>query len=117
MATPFPASLQQKLNAQDFSHNIQDNVIRSSVEMGKPKQRPRYTAIFEQFSGSITVHLSELNIFIYFWNIDLKNGTLPFTYPHPFTGNIKEMEFLSPYEVVPLSGEYFNINISFRVIP
>ncbi|NCC82354.1 MAG: hypothetical protein EOM04_08805 [Clostridia bacterium] len=117
MSTPFPSSLQQKLNAQGFSHKVQDNIIRSEVEMGKPKQRQRYTTIVEEFQGNITVHLSEINTFVFFWRTDLKNGALPFTFPHPFTGEVTEMEFLAPYEITNLSGEYFNINMNFRVIP
>jgi hypothetical protein len=117
MASRWPATLPQKLNSDGFVYSKQDNIIRSGVDIGKPKQRPRYTAVFEEFEGSMIITKDQINTFLYFWDTTLSSGVLPFEWEHPLTDETKDMEFLSMYEITPESGTLFKLKISFRVLP
>ena len=116
MASSWPSSIQQAFNSGSFRLSDEDNVIRSEVEMGKPKRRRRYTASRETFTGSFIVDSTGYATFKAFFNTTLVAGSLPFTHDHPITGTSTDFEFLGPYQISVAGGTYYTITVSFREI-
>jgi len=114
----WPIDLPQKLNSSGFSYVPEDNTVQSEVDMGKPKQRRRYTAKVINVTGEVTLDSqSQIDSFLYFWDTLQQDGTLPFTWNDPLTGEEKQMEFTAPYSLSNTSGHIFTLSIEFRILP
>lgn len=116
MAT-WPASLPQSLDSPSFQITLEDNIIRSEVAFGKPKQRPRYTAVGELFSGTFIANKSEYTTFALFYKNNLNYGTDTFTWVHPITRLAATMEFTENYTITHVSGDQYKIGVNLRTIP
>ena len=117
MASAWPSTIQQAFNQGDFALTDEDNVIRSTVDIGKPKRRRRYTASRETFNGSFIVDATGYAVFKAFFDTTLAAGSLPFTHDHPITGTSADFEFLGPYSLSVKGGYYYQVTISFREVP
>lgn len=113
----WPASLPQSLDSSGFGITQQDNVVRTSVAMGKPKQRPRYTAVSDEVTGSMVINKDEINTFLYFWEAVLSFGTLPFNWKHPIKETDIVAEFTDQYSISHISGYQYRLSLKFRVLP
>jgi len=113
----WPATLQQALNSGDFSLSVQDPTIRSEIDVGPVKQRPRYTATPEIISGSITVNRDEFNTFYSFWKNDLMFGSISFDWIHPITGEVCSARFRNKWTLTPINELYFKVNMELEILP
>lgn len=78
--------------------------VRSSVDVGPPKVRRRYTSplisIKTTFVGTHAQWLALLD----FFNVDLQGGVLFHDFLDPFSGQVKEFRFVNPPTVNNISA-------------
>lgn len=80
--------------------------IRSDMETGPAKQRPRFTAAIEELESSLLMTQAQYEIFKAFFADDLGQGSLDFDWIDPQTGDAATLSFPAQYEaslVVPHS--------------
>lgn len=97
---------------------LADPTIRSNMDSGEPKARPRFSAVVKKMSGQIAA-LSSANcdtIFSFYDN-DCAFGSLPFTWIHPRTGVAGTFKWASRPEITTTNGATFVMSISILVLP
>lgn len=116
MPESWPLTLQQKLNEANFSFTKGDTVLRSDMEVGPSKVRRRYTTSIDEITGSITVNVSEFNIFENFFETTLEGGSKSFYFNHPITGVQGIFRFKGAYKTDSLGGGIFQIKFNWEIL-
>lgn len=116
MAQTFPSALQDKFNEAGFNHSFGDTSITSSVDVGIPKKRQRYTSAPDLFSGTIELNKDDYTTLETFYKTTLAGGVLTFNYDHPITQVETEFQFITPPSIVPLGGNYFRVSFQWREV-
>lgn len=116
MAT-WPTALSQCMEASGFQLSPVDTTIRTEMAVGVPKVRPRSTDAPEHFSGSILMQKSLYNTLNTFYKVDLANGSLPFDWVHPISGDPAKIRFRAPPGYAPAGGTLFQVSLQFEVLP
>ena len=117
MAQLFPGSLQEILNQAGFTNEFGETSLRSTVDVGLPKVRQRYTKGIDVFNVSINIGMSDYTTLENFYKITLAGGSLTFEYDHPFTQVATEFRFTKPPSITPLGGLYFQVSMSWEEMP
>ena len=87
MTTPaWPAGLPQKPDVDGWSEAPQPNRAQFQPEVGPPIRRRRGTARSYLVQAVFNMTDAQVATFWSFWQSDLKDGTLVFTWTHPVTG-------------------------------
>ena len=94
MAT-WPTSLPQEALAQGLQEAGQGAVIRSTVDVGPAKTRPRYTKEMTNVTIPLTLTRDQKDTLEAFYKTTLALGALSFTWVFPSTGATVEFRFLS----------------------
>lgn len=87
MVASWPGTIPQSPLVDTWEEVPKNEMISSSVDSGEAPSRMRGTGIFWMCQGEF--HFSNAAQYTAFWNFwinDLKKGSLPFTWNHPFTG-------------------------------
>ena len=114
----WPASLPQRLLADGFDEQAPDVLLRSQVDSGPEKVRPRFTAGVEPHRGQIQVTRPQLAAFRNFFKVDLVFGALPFDWVHPITEAPAVVRFADvPSWRARNRGALFRISLSLKVLP
>ena len=81
----WPATLPQCPILNGFQEQPQPNVVQFKPDVGTPKQRRRSTA--KGWLTSMTFRMTNAQVltFYTFYETTLKDGSLPFTLPHPIS--------------------------------
>jgi hypothetical protein len=118
MAT-WPASLPQSLQVTGFQESYQNQVLRSEMEAGPPKQRRRFSATTDKVAGQIIVTKAQLSTFNSFWDGDIAGGALAFDWQHPITGNPASMRFVEPFNVRLAQGsnDEYVVELKLEILP
>jgi len=117
MAEIFPAELQDKFNEAGFKLELGNTSIQSSVDVGLPKVRQRYTQAIDAMAGTIELNRTDFSILDSFYKITLSGGTKTFSFMHPITQIQSEFRFVNPPSLSPLGGDYFRVSFSWIEIP
>ncbi len=102
----WPSSLPQILILDGLRGKKKSSVIRTEMDAGPKKQRPRYTVSTKDFTGSIIVSELQREILSDFYDQVLANGTLRFVMKDPQTLQLSEFRFLDDYEEESLDGNW-----------
>lgn len=81
----WPSTLQALPN-EDYSQDIIDGVIRTSMDTGATQARPRYTRTRKSSTFTIWVTQAQYAIFMNFYDVTIAQGSLPFYWTNPITG-------------------------------
>lgn len=108
----WPVTLPQNVDTDGYQEIIQDNRIRSDMDMGPPKMRPRFSAIVEQFTIVFVFNRTEMSAFEAFYKTTTSFGTEAFQWTHPRTGATVMMRFVAPYRVQSVDH---NVEVSFTL--
>lgn len=88
-----------EIKAPDYPlpESLEDAVIRSNMEDGTVKMRPKFTRNRKTFEVKWE-HLpdEQKQVFETFFAVTLKNGSLPFNWTHPKTGQQYVVGFSEP---------------------
>lgn len=101
--TAWPGTLPQSLQ-MTLTVKRQSGKLRSQMETGPAKQRPRFTATPLQYEGELLMTGAELAIFRAFYDDDIGQGSGSFTWVDPIDDTPATLRFMDEYEttlVVP----------------
>jgi hypothetical protein len=74
----------------------QPAVVRSAMDAGPPKVRRRYTAAVRNLDVAMFLDGTQKATFDTFFNTTLAEGSLPFDWTDPVSGNTVSMRFREP---------------------
>lgn len=117
MIPVWPAELPQKLKIRGYNEAFADNLLRTSMDMGPAKQRPRGTAGTIPISGRQIHTLQQLDIFKVFYRETLFGGALRFSWVHPVDQTPVEMCFTFAPSWTSVSGELFDVTLQLEILP
>lgn len=100
MTASFPASLVGTEVIPGLKETAPDRLLRSEMDAGKAKQRPRYVAAARPIEVTFALDAAQTDTLDDFFEITL-NQALPFTYTHPRTQATVTYRFKKPPEYVP----------------
>jgi hypothetical protein len=95
----WPATLPQQ-PLYGWSEKRQRNVAAFEPEVGPPKLRRRSTAASAACSGAFLLTDAQRETFDDFFEADLADGALPFTWPDPRTGRMHSWIFTAAPDFV-----------------
>ncbi|RTL05625.1 hypothetical protein EKK58_07505 [Candidatus Dependentiae bacterium] len=116
MAVPWPATIQDKLERDNFALEKGSTVIRTQMDVGPYKVRRRSTRPIDVLTGSIYLTASEWAVFETFYDTTINGGVTPFELPHPITGALTVFRFAAEpsYRSV---GSIFIVSMKWEVMP
>jgi hypothetical protein len=94
----WPGTLPQTLLAT-LSIKRQSGKVRSTVDAGPPKQRPRFTAVTKEYQSSLMLTDAELTTLISFYEADLGMGATSFDWIDPISDAAAVLRFKDEPEI------------------
>lgn len=85
-AAVWPATIPQCPILNVFSEERQRNLAIFAPDTGYPRMVRRSTAVGILTSVAFRMTVAQIAIFNAFYETTIKDGSLPFTWPHPITG-------------------------------
>jgi hypothetical protein len=118
----WPASLPQDVLVDGYEHLWGDGsgALRTPMETGAAKQRPRYTATPRPFKALTEVDRTQLEALRAFWCDTLGRGALPFDWVYPPTQATATFRFVAdqPPRDRPLPGaQLFEVSMELEIMP
>jgi hypothetical protein len=112
----WPATLPQTVDSDKYEERIQDNRLRTDMDMGPPKMRPRFSAVIETFTFEMDLTRTEASDFITFYKTTTKFGTEEFQWVHPRTEAIVMMRFSTPYTIRRVE-HFVRVQFNLEILP
>ena len=105
------------ISPDGYNESPPNNVIRSEMDGGPPKIRPRSTAGVRPIS--MTMHMTDVQVEVLdsFFVTTLMSGSIPFEWTHPRTGSPIIAQFSGPPKYTPDGPLEFNVSFSIEVLP
>ena len=113
----WPSSLPQSALQQEFTESAEEVTIRSTVDVGPAKLRPRYTAEVALFQLALVLTTAQVATLDAFYQATLVFGSEAFDWTHPRTLAAVSMRFRSRPSYVPLGGGYWRTVLALEVMP
>lgn len=88
---------------QSWQEQLEDNVLRTEMEVGQEKRRLRHTRQRRQITTQLTLKFHQYQALRTFYQADCLQGTISFNLTHPLEGTPIEVFF-----EVPVNYEAFN---------
>ena len=92
----WPGTLPQYVFEQGYTEKLNDQSIESSVDVGTPKIRRRYTKQIRTFTVQMRLTPTQKTTFETFWQTTLAGGSLPFDWVHPSTRTAQTFRLRKP---------------------
>ena len=86
------------------------------MDQGPTQSRPRYTKMRRSSVLSIWVDKYLYQVFMDFYEVDLVQGSLPFTWENPIRQTPAELKFSKPPSVTSIGPLTWEINCEFEEI-
>lgn len=97
---------------------LMDPTIRSSMDSGEPKARPRFSAVVKKMDGQIiALSSADCDTIFNFYDSDCAFGSLSFTWTHPRTGAAGTFKWAQRPEITGTNGATFTMSVSILVLP
>jgi hypothetical protein len=100
----WPDELPGTLRLEGLSDTLGDNTIRSAVDAGPEKTRPRSTAAPDTVSGTMIVSTAQSVLLDTFYKQTTAGGALEFRWRHPRTGAEGYFRFKAPPSYTSAGG-------------
>lgn len=113
----WPLTLQQKLNVANFKEMFGNAVVRSAMDTGPGKVRPRFTKAVDKYTCSIDLDFDLYQTFKTFYKTQLSNGSLQFLFNDPFDGTPTAFRFAEDPSIDPLGGRVFRVSMTWDKMP
>ena len=114
----WPASLPQQLSRRGYRESLTDNVIRTSVDAGPEKRRPRFTAAVRPLSGSMIMTSTQLDTLMTFFDTDIGSGSLAFDFNAPRNqATTISVAFKRQPMWTNLGGDSYQVNLEMDIQP
>lgn len=82
----------------------QDVTLRSVMDSGPSKTRPKSTKASITFSATWMLNTDQLDVFIDFWENTIGQGSGSFAWYHPITNKSLSAKFVGGYSITPVGG-------------
>jgi hypothetical protein len=112
MADVWPVSLPAIPLVDNYSEKFGTNTIRTPMDHGPAKRRPRYTTTHDPTSFMFELDGAQLDIFKAFYITTLRHGERPFELTHPTELTTATFAFLDEPEMVPVDGGSYRVTFS-----
>ena len=112
----WPASLPPQMLIADYQEQLPSNVIRTAMDTGPPKMRPRFTAAVRPLRGAVILTLAQRAVFENFYLVVL-SGVLPFDWIHPVTQQAATFRFVTPPVYSALSDTLVRATLDLEQMP
>ena len=117
MSATWPAELPQLVLQSGFGETFGDGALRSSMDTGPAKSRPRFTAAPRPVTARQTLTDSQAEILDAFYHTTLAMGALSFGWVHPRTQAVATLRFTAPPRLQPAGGLYWTADYALEVLP
>lgn len=118
----WPLTLPQQpvLNSTQFGSPV-DAIVRTKMDSGPAKTRPRTTAAVRPLSMTFRpLTGAQVEIFENFHETDIKMGSLSFTFPHPRTDALVNVRFAGineQYSINEIGRDRYALNVQLELLP
>jgi hypothetical protein len=103
MSLAWPAALPPLAELDGYTETPPDLALRSSVEAGPAKTRPRWSAGATRVSGRLLLDAAQAEALAQFYRAATLTGALVFEAPHPRTGLVARLRFTRAPELAHLA--------------
>ncbi len=112
----WPTSLPQSPLQDSYRETAADNTIRTTMEQGPAKLRRRATSAVSKLAIGFILSPAQMNTLQSFYTSGTSGGIIPFTFPHPRTGNSVSCRMTAPPSIAAIGG-YFKVALEMEVLP
>lgn len=121
----WPSDIPQLYQKGSFSLVPQGNILRTDMSSGPAKVRRLFTAVPNDYSGSMIFDAAQLVTFQTFFDTTIASGSLTFNFPNPFDFGATTVEVrfkidtkAAPYTLTPDGDTLdWDIDLSLESIP
>lgn len=101
-----------------LKEDFEDNVIRSPFENGTVAQRSRFTRRRKiwpsvHWAKMTDTHKTRLD---QFYDLDTDGGAADFNWTHPYSGQVKVVQFSGPPKATLIGPDHWDVEISLREV-
>ena len=100
----------------DFKVEPRDPLIRSNVEIGPAKRRPRMTRAIVELSGELVCSEAQMQALELFWRETTTFGALSFTITPPHTATPHVAYFVEPPDFQWIGGDVWRAQVKLELI-
>jgi hypothetical protein len=111
----WPASLPQHVLQAGYNEQLSDNLVETQMDAGPGKTRRRFTGKVKQFGVTIDCDPTQAATFEAFFEVTLKDGSIPFDWVHPRTRVPLTFKFKKPAPRVSVRGGGGIVSFSFML--
>jgi len=108
----WPTTIPQSPTVNGNSTSFGENRLIFNPDLGRPMMRRRFSIRDDVVAFSFIMSAAQFAIFSSFYKTDLVDGTLPFTYFDPTTGNTSTFQFKTPPQTAYLKPFYVSVSLS-----
>lgn len=113
----WPETLPQSPLSDGMRETPADVLVRTSMDTGPAKCRPRTSAGVARLALSYIMNRAEVESLSDFFNDDLMWGALSFSFPHPRLEESVDCRFKQPPSYAPINGDFFKVTMELEVLP
>jgi hypothetical protein len=113
----WPVTLPDIPLVEGFSESAPDVTIRTQMDAGPARVRPRYTAGVRPVVGKISCTKAQVETLDVFHVTTLMNGSLPFDWAHPRTGVTKAFRFVKAPKYMPDHKDSWVVSLELEILP
>ncbi len=84
---------------------IQDGVLKTKMDAGPDKMRPKYTAVSRFFTTNLLMTGEQYEILDTFYRTTSELGTHPFSWEDPIDNSTQEFRFANPPSATLVQGD------------
>lgn len=115
----WPGTLPQNVSWQGYARRIVDSRVRTQMDAGPAKMRPRYRAAIIEHDTPIQYFTKAQWVLLEtFYSTTLLNGTMPFDWLDPVTGATVSFRFKTPPQLGGMLGpDTIPVTLNLEVMP
>lgn len=113
----WPSDLPAYFLDRTYNEKKNSNVLRSSVDVGLPQTRRRYSEPIKNINGVMRMTQDQLDSFELWFDEILKGGTQKFLMTNPLNSEVRSMKFREDYSVSHEGGVYYKVSMPIEVHP
>ncbi len=114
----WPASLPQFSLREGYAEGFKSTVVRSPTDSGRTKRRQRFINGPESLDVTMPLDNDQISTFKQFYEDDLGNGAISFTFPHPRLGTNVTVVFRDdPKPLTTEGGVTYILSLKLDILP
>lgn len=117
MPAVWPGSLPQKILWPGFEETFPKRAVRSPMDSGPGKSRPRFTAAPRPIRGAVRLDATQAQTLRDFHDTTLAAGALSFDWVHPVSGAAVTMRFTDEPRLRSRSPNIFEADLQLEILP